>query len=84
MWKYSPLKLFLFYSFSKNKICKKGQREGEKASVPEYQGFKQPQFKDNQIQKQSWRILWKKCSWKLGTILAKEACKGIHYLGKLP
>ena len=36
-----------------NKIHRIGQKERGKASLPEYQGFNHPQFKDNQIQKQS-------------------------------
>ena len=35
-----------------NKIHRKGRKEGRKDSFSEYQGFNQPQFKYNQIQKQ--------------------------------
>ena len=39
-----------------NKIHRKGRKEGRKDSFSEYQGFNQPQFKYNQIQKQPFRL----------------------------
>ena len=35
------------------KIRRIGRKERGKASLPEYQGFNQTQFQDNQIRKQS-------------------------------
>ena len=58
--KYYWVKLFLLYIFSRNKIRRKGRKEGRKANLLEYQGFNQPQFKYNQIWKQPlWMILLK-------------------------
>ena len=49
-----------YKSFSTNKISRNGRKEGRKASLVEYQGFNQPQFKYNHIRKQPlWMILLK-------------------------
>ena len=77
------LKLFLLQSISRNKISRKGQKQGRKASHLEHQRFNRPQFKYSQIQKQPlWKILWNECSLKLGKFLTK-ACKESQCLRKI-